>query len=102
MLCVVSEETERVIGDARMATLRDLGTDPTAVLTEAETVATACRHLEGATALLPFTAVYRFDEDGRAVLAGTAGIPAGSPAAPAVLDPGRSRPGLAGRGAARG
>src|SRR3954452_4216776 len=28
MLCVVSEETERVIGERRMATLRDLGSDP--------------------------------------------------------------------------
>ena len=29
MLCVVSEDTGRVIGDRRMATLRDLGADPT-------------------------------------------------------------------------
>ena len=28
MLCVVSEDTERVIGERRMATLRDLGSDP--------------------------------------------------------------------------
>src|SRR6185503_15176556 len=27
MLCVVTEETERVIGERRMATLRDLGAD---------------------------------------------------------------------------
>ena len=29
MLCVVSEDTERVIAERRMATLRDLGADPT-------------------------------------------------------------------------
>ncbi|MGB7143338.1 PAS domain-containing protein, partial [Mycobacterium sp.] len=34
MLCVVSEETERVVGERRMATLRDLGSDPSVVGTE--------------------------------------------------------------------
>ena len=34
MLCVVSEETERVVGERRMATLRELGSDSTAVRTE--------------------------------------------------------------------
>ena len=34
MLCVVSEDTERVIGERRMATLRDLGSDPSVVPTE--------------------------------------------------------------------
>ena len=34
MLCVVSEDTERVIGERRMATLRDLGSDPSVVRTE--------------------------------------------------------------------
>ncbi len=34
MLCVVSEDTVRVIGERRMATLRDLGSDPSVVRTE--------------------------------------------------------------------
>ena len=34
MLCVVSEDTDRVIGERRMATLRDLGSDPSVVRTE--------------------------------------------------------------------
>ena len=38
MLCVVSEDTGRVIGERRMATLRDLGSDLTAVRTEQETL----------------------------------------------------------------
>ncbi|HSP37791.1 MAG TPA: GAF domain-containing sensor histidine kinase [Frankiaceae bacterium] len=87
MLCVVTEDTERVIGERQLATLRDLGTDPTAVRTEAETVAAACRQLESATASLPFTLVYRYDAEGRAVIAGTAAVPEGHPAAPAVIEP---------------
>src|SRR4051794_9626855 len=75
MLCVVSEDTERVVAERRMATLRDLGTDPTAVRTEAEVVAAACRQLDGASQSLPFSLVYRFDEDRRAVLAGASGVP---------------------------
>ena len=36
MLCVVSEDTQRVISERRMATLRDLGSDPSVIRTEAE------------------------------------------------------------------
>ncbi|MFC4062181.1 SpoIIE family protein phosphatase [Planomonospora corallina] len=84
MLCVVSEETERVIGERRMATLRDLGSDPSVVRTEQETLAFACRQLGRNRHDLPFTLTYLFD-DGRARLAGTSGISAGHPAAPAEL-----------------
>ncbi len=87
LLCVVSEDTERVIGERRMAVLRDLGADPTVVRTEAETVAAACRQLESATRSLPFSLVYRFRADGTAELAGSAGIPEPHAAAPALLDP---------------
>src|SRR3954468_10655064 len=45
MLCVVSEDTERVIGERRMATLRDLGSDPSVVRTEREVLAFASRQL---------------------------------------------------------
>ncbi len=34
MLCVVSEDTERVVAERRMATLRELGSDPSVVRTE--------------------------------------------------------------------
>ncbi len=87
MLCVVSEETERVIGAQRMATLRDLGTDPTVVRTEAEVVEAACQHLAVANHVLPFTLIYRFDDQGTAHLAGTAGISRAHPAAPATIPP---------------
>ena len=46
MLCVVSEDTERVIGERRMATLRDLGSDPSVVRTESEILGFTDRQLE--------------------------------------------------------
>ena len=86
MLCVVSEESARVIGERRMATLRELGSDPTEVRSEAEAIAVASRHLEGNLHSLPFTLTYLFDEDGdRAHLRGTSGIRPGHPAAPETL-----------------
>ncbi|MFF3500044.1 SpoIIE family protein phosphatase [Streptomyces sp. NPDC003247] len=84
MLCVVSEDTERVIGERRMATLRDLGSDPSVIRTEQEVLAFVDRQLARNRRDLPFTLTYLFDE-GTARLAGAAGVPAGHPAAPAVL-----------------
>ena len=85
MLCVVSEDTERVIGERRMATLRDLGSDPSAVRTEQETLEFAGRQLDRNRQDLPFTLTYLFDDDGAtARLAASTGIAAGHPAAPAV------------------
>ena len=96
MLCVVSEETERVIGERRMATLRDLGSDPSVVRTDAEMLDFAGRQLYRNRQDLPFTLTYLFDDDGAtARLAGSTGIAAGHPAAPPVLaaaDPTRCGP----------
>ncbi|MBO3749878.1 SpoIIE family protein phosphatase [Streptosporangiaceae bacterium NEAU-GS5] len=88
MLCVVSEDTDRVIGERRMATLRDLGSDPRAVRTELEMLAFACRQLGLNPRDLPFTLTYLFDDDGLARLVGVTGIPAGHPAVSAVESPG--------------
>ncbi|MFF9204949.1 SpoIIE family protein phosphatase [Streptomyces sp. NPDC014986] len=85
MLCVVSEETERVIGERRMATLRDLGSDPSVVRTEEEMLAFAGQQLGRNPHDLPFTLTYLFEEDGKARLAGCTGLTAGHPAAPASL-----------------
>ncbi|HEY6787704.1 MAG TPA: PAS domain-containing protein [Trebonia sp.] len=83
MLCVVSEDTERVIGERRMATLRDLGSDPSVVRTEQETLEFAERQLDRNRQDLPFTLTYLFGDDGvTARLAGSTGIAAGHPAAP--------------------
>ncbi|MET0769302.1 MAG: ATP-binding protein, partial [Solirubrobacteraceae bacterium] len=84
MLCVVSEESGRVIGERRMATLRELSSDPTEIRSEAEAIALAGRHLETNLHSLPFTLTYIFEGD-EAHLRGTSGIEAGHPAAPAVL-----------------
>jgi PAS domain S-box-containing protein len=88
MLCVVSEETERVVAEHRMATLRDLGSDPAVVRTEQESLAFASRQLGRNPKSFPFTLTYLFDEDGAARLAAASGIePGRHPAAPARIAP---------------
>ncbi|MEV6345622.1 SpoIIE family protein phosphatase [Actinoplanes sp. NPDC051851] len=90
MLCVVSEETDRILGERRMSTLRDLGSDPSIVRTEEETLAFAARQLERNAKDLPFTLVYLDEPDGGARLAAATGIDAGHPivAALATAEPG--------------
>ncbi|MEV7862873.1 SpoIIE family protein phosphatase [Streptomyces hirsutus] len=85
MLCVVSEETERVIGERRMATLRDLGSDPSVVRTEQEMLTFVDQQLGRNLQDLPFTLTYLFQPDGSAKLAGTTGISSGHATAPATL-----------------
>ncbi|WP_329575060.1 SpoIIE family protein phosphatase [Kitasatospora sp. NBC_01250] len=85
MLCVVSEDTERVIGERRMATLRDLGSDPSVVRTEQQMLAFTARQLDRNPYDLPFTLTYLSQGDGSARLSSTTGIPAGHTIAPAVL-----------------
>ena len=93
MLCVVSEDTERVMGERRMATLRDLGSDPSVVRTDQEMLDFAGRQLNRNRQDLPFTLTYLFDNDGvTARLAASTGIAAGHQAAPAVLAAGDQDP----------
>src|SRR3954463_8879548 len=54
MLCVVSEDTERVIGERRLATLRDLSAEISGARTEAEVLAATSVQLEGDRRSLPF------------------------------------------------
>ncbi|MFC9283056.1 SpoIIE family protein phosphatase [Streptomyces collinus] len=84
MLCVVSEDTDRVIGERRMATLRDLGSDPSVIRTEQEVLAFADRQLARNRKDLPFTLTYLFDQDA-ARLAGSTGIDTAHPATPTTL-----------------
>lgn len=74
MLCVVNEETERVIGERRMTTLRELGSDPSVIRTEEETLAFADRQLDRNRKDLPFTLTYLFEDGGTARLAGATGV----------------------------
>nr|WP_307834480.1 SpoIIE family protein phosphatase [Actinoplanes lichenicola] len=79
MLCVVSEDTVQVIGERRMATLRDLGSDPTVIRTEDQVLAFAGAQLDRNRHDLPFTLTYMFDEGGPRLAAST-GIAADHPA----------------------
>src|SRR4051795_3315902 len=63
MLCVVSEDTERVIAERRLATLRALGSDPTALRSQEEVLSAAAAHLEAGARDLPFTLTYLRDAD---------------------------------------
>lgn len=85
MLCVVREDTERVIAERRMATLRDLGSDPSVVRTERQMLDFAAEQLANNPYDLPFTLTYLFGDDGTVQLAGTSGIEPGHPVAPAIL-----------------
>ncbi len=86
MLCVVSEETERLIGERRLATLGALASELATVQSEAQLATAIVRGLGGNGRDLPFTLVYLFDEQGlSARLLATTGIPTGHPAAPPVL-----------------
>src|SRR3954469_22480666 len=80
MLCVVSEDTERVIGERRLATLRDLSAGISAARNEEEVLAAARTHLDADQRSLPFALVYLLDEEGMPRLAAASGIAAEHPA----------------------
>ena len=74
MLCVVTEETERILGERRVETLRDVASALASTNTEGE-VLQALRDQFGKNKKdLPFTLTYLFDEGGRAHLACFTGI----------------------------
>ena len=86
MLCVVTEETERVIGERRLATLRELAAALASVRTEADVAKAVCQGLDGNLHDLPFTLTYLFDADpGLARLACCTGFPSWHPAAPETV-----------------
>src|SRR3954462_5528508 len=78
MLCVVSEDTARVIGERRLATLRDLGS-VASTLTEDEVLATASRHLAANAHDVPFALAYLYDAAAIPVLRAAAGISSDHP-----------------------
>ena len=83
MLCVVTEETERVIGERRLKTLRELAARTTEVARSAgDACQTAARTLLDNPYDLPFVLVYLLDGDGRtARLAGATRVLAVEPLA---------------------
>lgn len=87
LLCVVSEDTDKVIARRRMQTMRDLGQRSSGHPTVAETVATATTHLGRSDLDVPFSLIYLHGEDGdSAALVGATGfedaLPPDSPTTP--------------------
>ena len=82
LLCVVSEETSRVIAERRMGTIRDLASGASVARTESALFEEVTRCLSLNAKDLPFTLTYVFDGHGSARLMGPTGIAAGHPAAP--------------------
>jgi PAS domain S-box-containing protein len=85
MLCVVTEETERIIGERRLSSLRELASEIAGKNTNAEVLAAAERSLSANLKDLPFTLIYQFESDGVARLACATGVEPGHPIAPALI-----------------
>jgi signal transduction histidine kinase len=87
LFCVVMEETERVIGERRLAILRELASELATTTSETEVLAAIDRCVGLSQKDLPFTLIYLFEEGGTlARLACCTGIERGDAAAPAVID----------------
>ncbi|MBV9279784.1 MAG: response regulator, partial [Chloroflexi bacterium] len=83
----VTETTERVIGERRLRLLQELATRTGEARTVEEVCDLSMATLAGAAVDIPFALLYTADVDGRqARLVCSAGLPANSPAAPAVVD----------------
>ena len=86
MLCVVTEETERVIGARRLALLRDLGADLAAIKAEDELFRAITARLADRAQDLPFALIYLLATDCESVqLACSHGAAADSPMVPRVI-----------------
>jgi PAS domain S-box-containing protein len=82
-LCVVNEETDRIIGERRLNTLRSLASELSTTITESDVCTSISRSLSSNQQDLPFTLTYLFTKEGDdAHLACTSGIPADHPIAP--------------------
>jgi signal transduction histidine kinase len=92
MLCVVTEETDRVIGDRRVQTLRDVAAGMASTNTEAEVLQVLREQLGRNRKDLPFTLTYLYEEHDAARLASSSGIDPGHPLAPDRLARGSSFP----------
>ena len=91
MLCVVTEETERIIGERRLFNLREIAAEISGNNTLAAVLEAVQRQLDNNLKDLPFTMTYLFDDAGRAQLACSSGVAADHEIAPRVIDPGDPR-----------
>jgi PAS domain S-box-containing protein len=88
MLCVVTEDTERTIGERRLRTLRELAarTNDDARSVE-EACGTAARILAGNPQDVPFAQLYRLDAAGSsAALVGSTGVEPDEPVSPTAVE----------------
>lgn len=76
MLCVVTEDTERTLGERRLRVMRELSVQATERTTSADDACrTAARILAAHSNDLPFALLYLLDDDGNSAhLAGSAGL----------------------------
>ena len=88
MLCVVTEETERVVGERRLSTLSQLAGRLASARAESEVLDAIKEGLDAADKDLPFALLYLYDEQGNLRLARASGIESDHPASPAVILPG--------------
>lgn len=87
VLATVHEITEKVVGGRRVAALRDLGARAMEAKTTEDACAIAAKILAQHAKDIPFALFYLLDADGtRARLAGAAGVAAGSPVSPPVVE----------------
>jgi PAS fold len=88
MLCVVTEETERIIGARRLSSLRELASEIAGKNSRSEVFSAVETALSANVKDLPFTLTYVFDADGSAQLACASGVESGASIAPTTIDPG--------------
>jgi PAS domain S-box-containing protein len=85
MLCVVTEETDRIIGERRVATLRDLASNIAGKNTRDELWSAVANATASNLKDMPFTLTYLLEEGGEARLVCSSGVAPGSPIAPAKM-----------------
>ena len=93
MLCVVTEETERVVGDRRLRLLSGLGGRLARARTHAAVYDAVAASRAEVPQDLPAALIYLFEGESRAArLVRAFGLPRGHPAAPEAIVPGASAP----------
>ena len=88
MLCVVTEVTERVVGERRLATLSELAGRLASARAESEVLDAIKEGMDAADKDVPFSLLYLYDDQAALRLARASGIESGQPASPAVILPG--------------
>jgi PAS domain S-box-containing protein len=87
VFCACTEDTQRVLGQRRLRTLRALADQATQAKSPESACAIAAATLAGSPHDLPFTLLYLLDTAGRrATLAGRTGLAPGSPPSPATVE----------------